>query len=171
VLSVSFPVEVPEGVEVFSVSEQEGHLHLVPYLQPVIPARTAVVVYASKGTYTFWSTTAEMPAIEGNVLVANCEDRKDMVSGSMALLKVKNGQVGFQKSTQKAISAGSAYIPYSDGQDEFRVLQDAEDALEGIPDSRFGIQKKTVYDLSGRNVGNRVRKGLIIQNNKKMLRR
>lgn len=171
VLSVSFPVEVPEGVEVFSVSEKDGLLHLVPYLQPVIPARTAVVVYASKGTYTFWSTTAEMPAIEGNVLVANCEDRKDMASGSMALLKVKNGQVGFQKSTQKTISAGSAYIPYSDGQDEFRVLQDAEDAIEVIGDSPSGILGKTAYDLSGRHVGNRMKRGLIIQNNKKMLRR
>ena len=112
-----------------------------------------------------------MPAIEGNVLVANCEDRKDMASGSMALLKVKNGQVGFQKSTQKTISAGSAYIPYSEGQDEFRVLQDAEDAIEVIGDSPSGILGKTAYDLSGRHVGNRMKRGLIIQNNKKMLRR
>ena len=173
VLSVSFPAEVPEGVQVFSVAEKEGELYLVPYTQPVIPARTAVVLYASKGTYTFWSTTADMPSIEGNILVPNCEDRKDMVAGSMALLKVKNGQVGFQKSTQKQIAAGSAYVPYSEGQEEFRVLKDAETSLTPSPSLKGGGSeegKGNLYDLSGRSVRD-THKGVIIVNNKKMLKR
>jgi hypothetical protein len=164
---------VPEGVQVFSVAEKEGELYLVPYTQPVIPARTAVVLYASKGTYTFWSTTADMPSIEGNILVPNCEDRKDMVAGSMALLKVKNGQVGFQKSTQKQIAAGSAYVPYSEGQEEFRVLKDAETSLTPSPSLKGGGSeegKGNLYDLSGRSVRD-THKGVIIVNNKKMLKR
>lgn len=167
VLSVSFPAEVPEGVQVFSVTEKGGELYLVPYTQPVIPARTAVVLYAAKGTYTFWSTTIDMPAIEDNILVANCEDRKDMVAGSMALLKVKNGQVGFQKSTQKTISAGSAYVPYADGQEEFRVLKDAETSLNPIPSPKG---EGNLYDLSGRRVCDTLT-GITIVNKKKMLKR
>ena len=171
VLSVSFPAEIPEDVEVFSVAEKDGALGLVPYTQPVIPARTAVVLYAPKGTYTFWSTTQEVPPIENNVLVANCEDRKDMVAGSMALLKVKNGQVGFQKSTSKQIAAGSAYIPYSEGQEEFRVLQDAEDGLIEVDKTQCSmLNVQSAYDLSGRSVPD-THKGVVIVNKKKMLKR
>jgi hypothetical protein len=171
VMSVSFPTEVPEGVEVYSVEERNGVLYMEPYSQPVIPARTAVVIHADKGTYTFWSTTEETPAIEGNILVANCEDRKDMVAGSMALLKVKNGQVGFQKSISKQITAGSAYIPYTEGQEEFRVLQESETKVKNIKNvqcSMFNVQ--SAYDLSGRRVP-QTHKGITIVNNKKMLKR
>ena len=173
VLSVSFPAEVPEGVQVFSVEEKNGELYLVPYPHAVIPARTAVVLYAPKGTYTFWSTPTDMPAIEGNILVANCEDRKDMVAGSMALLKVKNGQVGFQKSTQKSISAGSAYIPYTEGKEEFRVLQDAEDGIGLIKNEKIKENCES-YDLSGRRMFNTqcsMINGIVINNNKKVLKR
>ena len=172
VLSVSFPVEVPEGVEVYSVEEKEGVLYMEPYTQPVIPARTAVVLHADKGTYTFWSTTSEMPAIEGNILVANYEDRKDMVAGSMALLKVKNGQVGFQKSISKQITAGSAYIPYSEGQEEFRVLQESETGIGSLtPNSQLStLNSQLHYNLSGQRVS-RTHKGITIVNNKKMLKR
>lgn len=168
VLSVSFPTEVPVGVQVFSVAEKEGELYLVPYTLPVIPARTAVVLYAAKGTYTFWSTTTDMPAIEDNILVANCEDRKDMVAGSMALLKVKNGQVGFQKSTQKSISAGSAYIPYTEGQEEFRVLKDYETKINEAHGSCEPNKSYGGYDLTGRRAD---RNGIIIVNHKKVLKR
>ena len=171
VLSVSFPAEVPEGVEVYIVTENQGALFLVPYKLNVVPARTAVVLHAAKGTYTFWSTTQEVPAIEDNVLVANCEDRKNMESGSMALLKVKNGQVGFQKSTSKQIAAGSSYIPYSEGQEEFRVLQDAETGVKKNDNAQCSmLNVQSSYDLSGRRATD-LHKGVIIVNNKKILKR
>ena len=201
VLSVSFPSEVPEGVEVYSVVDKEGSLILVPYTQQVIPARTAVVLHAVKGNYTFWSTFKQVAAIEGNVLVANCVDSKNMVSGSMALLKVKNGEVGFQKSSLKQISAGSAYIPYLEGQEEFRVLQEDEDGIvnEESLSQRSEVGSKSssaIYDLSGHKIFNAssergenqtgmssseceqartkfsvLKKGVYIHNNKKVLKR
>jgi len=171
VLSVSFPAEVPEDVEVYSVAEKDGVLSMVPYECDVIPARTAVLLHAAKGTYTFWSTTQEVPAIENNALVANCEDRKDVEAGTMALLKVKNGQVGFQKSTSKQIAAGSSYIPYSEGQEEFRVLQDAETGVKNINNVQcLMLNVQSSYDLSGRRATD-THKGVVIVNNKKMLKR
>jgi len=171
VLSVSFPAEVPEDVEVYSVAEKDGVLSMVPYECDVIPARTAVLLHAAKGTYTFWSTTQEVPAIENNALVANCEDRKDVEAGTMALLKVKTGQVGFQKSTSKQIAAGSSYIPYSEGQEEFRVLQDAETGVKNINNVQcLMLNVQSSYDLSGRRATD-THKGVVIVNNKKMLKR
>ena len=112
-----------------------------------------------------------MPAIENNALVANCEDRKDVEAGTMALLKVKSGQVGFQKSTSKQIAAGSAYIPYSEGQEEFRVLQDAETGVKKIDNAQCSmLNVQSSYDLTGQKVS-AFHKGVIIVNNKKMLKR
>ena len=93
-----------------------------------------------------------------------------MVSGSMAVLKVKNGQVGFQKSTLKQIAAGSAYIPYQEGQEEFRALQDVETSL--VKEELRAKTEKSVgemYDLSGRKIDSK--KGVVICNNKKMLKK
>ena len=92
----------------------------------------------------------------------------------MALLKVKNGVVGFQKSTSKQISAGSAYIPYSEGQEEFRQLQESETGIQSefeVQNSKFKIaDAQSLYDISGRKVSE-AHKGVIIVNNKKMLKR
>jgi len=171
VLSVSFPVEVPEGVEVYSVTEKDGVIYLEPYDNDIVPARTAVVLHAAKGTYTFWSIAQDVPAIGDNALVPVFEDRKDMEAGSMALLKVKNGQIGFQKSTSKQIAAGSAYIPYSEGQEEFRMLQESETNVKNIDSVQCSMSDvHPAYDLSGRKAVE-THRGVIIVNNKKMLKR
>ena len=124
-----------------------------------------------------------------------------MVSGSMALLKVKNGEVGFQKSSLKQLSAGSAYIPYLEGQEEFRVLQEDEDGIVNEESlsrrSEMGSQSAgAIYDISGHKMFNAVsvrgenqtgwgssereqartkfsflKKGVYIHNNKKVLKR
>lgn len=169
VLSVSFPAEVPADVDVFTVMEEAGLLYLKPYEESVIPARTAVVIHAPKGSYTFWSTTDCVDEVKGNALVANCENRTGIESGSMATIKVKNGVVGFAKTTAKTLAAGAAYIPYSAGQEDFRELRDYEDGIRSItPDP--SPESGEVYDLSGRRVSRVAKGGLYIINNKKILK-
>ena len=167
VLSVSFPAEVPEGVEVYSVTEKDGAIYLVPYTKPVIPAITAVVIHAAKGTYTFLSTPTQVDPIEGNILVACCEDKKNITSGSMALLKVKNGEVGFLKSTSKQVAAGSAYIPYSEEQEDFRVLQMLDDGMESTRLTHSDEDSR--YDLMGRKLPKGQSSRIMIVNHKKIL--
>lgn len=174
-LSVSFPVEVPEGMDVYTVTEMGGELYLMPYLRDVIPARTAVVVHAAKGSYTFWSTTEDVPAVDDNALVANCENLTGMEAGSMATLKVKNGVAGFSKTTAKTLAAGATYIPYVAGQDDFRPLKEDADAIRGVNagDSEGEARDGDVYDLLGRKVARpigKAGKGLYIMNNKKILK-
>lgn len=170
VLSVSFPAKVPEGVEIYTVAERDGTLFLEPYTKPVIPALTAVIIHAPKGTYNFWSTVEPAASVEENVLVACCEDKKNIVSGTISLLKVRNGEVGFQKATSKQVAAGSAYIPYSEGQETFRVLQNTGNGIEMVQSS--GLKRQgtdTIYDLSGRRLPSGHTSPIIIVNNKKIL--
>lgn len=168
-ISVAFPTEVPADMEIYTVREADGELYLMPYSYKVIPARTAVVVHAPKGTYTFWSTTQEVPAVRGNALVANCEYLSGMESGSMATLKVKNGVVGFAKTTAKTLVAGSTYIPYIAGQDDFRPLKEDEDVIRALGESAGQLDNQQAYNLAGQRV-NRTEKGLYIINNKKILK-
>lgn len=168
-LSVAFPAEVPADMEVYTVRQADGELFLTPYTRDVIPARTAVVVHAAKGTYTFWSITDDVPVVKENALVTNCEYLSGMEAGSMSTLKVKNGVVGFSKTTAKTLAAGSTYIPYIAGQDEFRPLKEDEDAIHN---SEFIIQNSgegETFDLSGRRV-EKAGKGIYIINNKKILK-
>lgn len=167
-LSVSFPVEVPADMEVFTVWDEGGELYLKPWLENVIPARTAVVVHAAKGNYTFWSTTDCSAEAKDNALVANCENRTGIESGSMATLKVKNGVVGFAKTTAKTLAAGAAYVPYSADLPDFRELKDYEDGIGSLT-SDPSPEEGNIYDLAGRKVKT-AGKGLYIINNKKILK-
>ncbi len=171
VLATSFPVEVPEGVEVYTVVTRDDSLYLRPHAQAVIPARTAVVLRAPRGTYTFPSTVSDVPAIQDNVLVPVCEATKGIPSGSMRVLKVKNGTAGFSRTSSTSASAGSAYITCADGEDDFLPLLDLGDAVAGVRADQGGAVR--AYDLQGRKArADRQRAGEIyIIDNKKILRR
>lgn len=171
VLGCSFPVELPEGVEAYSVVSREGNLYLRPYAAAVIPACTAVVIRAARGTYTFPSVAHDAPAIPDNVLVPVCEARKGIQSGSMRTLKVKNGVAGFARVSSTSVNAGSAYVPCMEGEPDFLPLSDLEDAIQSLP----AAQQSTgdAYDLQGRKApADHQRAGdIYIINNKKILKR
>ena len=170
-LGCSFPVELPEGVEAYSVVSREGNLYLRPYAAAVIPACTAVVIRAARGTYTFPSVAQNAPAIPDNVLVPVCEARKGIQSGSMRTLKVKNGVAGFARVSSTSANAGSAYVPCVEGEPDFLPLSDLEDAIQSLP----AAQQSTgdAYDLQGRKApADHQRAGdIYIINNKKILKR
>lgn len=171
VLATSFPVEVPEGVTAYTVEERDGNLCMRAYTHPVIPACTAVVLHAAKGTYTFASTAQDAPSVSGNVLVPVCEARKGIPSGSMRTLKVKNGVAGFSRVSATSASAGSAYVPYTEGEADFLPLVDLEDAVEGVQGD--AQPAGAAYDLQGRkaSAGQQSAGEIYIINNKKILKR
>lgn len=171
VLGTSFPVEVPEGVEVYTVVTRDDSLCLRPYAQAVIPARTAVVLRAPRGTYTFPSTLTSVPAIPDNVLVPVCEARKGIPSGSTRILKVRNGMAGFSRTSSTSASAGSAYIACAEGEDDFLPLHDLEDAVGSVRAAQG--EPGQAYDLQGRraSAGQQRAGEIYIIDNKKILRR
>ncbi len=171
VLGTSFPVEVPDGVVAYTVEAREGNLYLRAYTHPVIPARTAVVLHAAKGTYTFASTVQDAPSVSGNVLVPVCEVQKGIPSGSMRTLKVKNGVTGFSRVSSTSANAGSAYVPCGEGEADFLPLLDREDAVQEVQaGTRVPGQ---AYDLLGRKATAAQQKAgdIYIIDNKKILRR
>ncbi len=171
VLSTSFPVELNDSVEAYTVSEKDGSLYMKP-LSYVVPARTAVLIHAAKGTYTLPSTTKNAPAVDDNLLVAVNEPLKGIKSGTIRVLKIVSGQVGFSKSSSTSMVAGSAYLPYNEGEDDFRPFVDVEDGLSSV---RTGALESgtQAYDLMGRKVdASRQKKNdIYIINNKKILKR
>lgn len=171
VLGTSFPVEVPEGVEVYSVVRRAGNLCLRPYSFAVIPARTAVVLHAARGTYQFPSTVVDAPDIPDNVLLPVCEALTGASAGSMRTLRVKNGVAGFSRTSSTSAAAGTAYVPCMDGEEDFLPLSLEGDAVSGVrADDSGGGQ---ACDLMGRKVYPTGQKAgdIYIINNKKILRR
>ncbi len=171
VLSTSFPVELPDGMEAYTVIDDNGILSLKSYFSPVVPARTAVLLRAAKGTYTLPSTAKDAPSVVGNALVAVNEAVKGLASGSIRVLKVVGGEVGFSKSTSTSVAAGSAYIPFREGEDDFRPLADVEDGLSPAQaDAADGLR---AYDLVGRptDAAHQRKNNIYIINNKKILKR
>lgn len=171
VLGTSFPVEVPDGVAAYTVEEREGNLYLRAYTHPVIPARTAVVLRAAKGTYTFASTAQDAPSVSGNVLVPVCEAQKGIPSGSMRTLKVKNGVTGFSRVSATSASAGSAYVPCVEGEADFLPLLEQESAVQAVQAGTQGAGQ--TYDLLGRkaNAARQKTGDIYIIDNKKILKR
>lgn len=167
-LSVAFPVEIPEGMQAYTVAERDGSLILVPYSQPVIPACTAVLLKAAKGTYTLYSTTADAPSVQDNVLVPVNENLKGITSGSVRTFKVKNGVPGFSKVSSTSLNAGVTYIPYHEGEEDFLPLKEDETRISAVPGA--GTGDAPVYDLQGRKVIDQKAGNVYIINHKKILK-
>ena len=167
-LSVAFPVEIPEGMQAYTVAERDGSLILVPYSQPVIPACTAVLLKAAKGTYTLYSTTADAPSVQDNVLVPVNENLKGITSGSVRTFKVKNGVPGFSKVSSTSLNAGVTYIPYHEGEEDFLPLKEDETRISAVPGA--GAGDAPVYDLQGRKVIDQKAGNVYIINHKKILK-
>lgn len=167
-LSVAFPVEIPEGMQAYTVAERDGSLILVPYSQPVVPACTAVLLKAAKGTYTLYSTTADAPSVQDNVLVPVNENLKGITSGSVRTFKVKNGVPGFSKVSSTSLNAGVTYIPYHEGEEDFLPLKEDETRISAVPGA--GAGDAPVYDLQGRKVIDQKAGNVYIINHKKILK-
>ena len=168
-LSTSFPVEVPEGVEVYTLNEEEdGTLCAIPYHGKVIPASSAVILKGPKGTCILPSTCEKVAPIENNALKLCQTGKTGIPKGSMALLRVKDGKPGFSKSTASTLAAGNIYLPFAEGMEDFRPL-DLERYADGIqPLSDTPTENGILYDLSGRRISRP--RDIYIQNHKKILK-
>lgn len=170
-LSTSFPVEVPDGIEVYTLrQEEDGTLCAVPYRGKVIPASTAVILKGPKGTCTFPSTLEEVAPLEDNVLQLCQTGRTGIPKSTIALLRVKDGKPGFSKSTSSTLPAGNIYIPFTEGDADFRPLN-FERYADGIQSTSEPMPENDglLYDLSGKRIA--LPHGIYIRNHKKLLRK
>lgn len=173
-LTTSFPVEIPDGMEVYTLKiADDGQLHAVPITGKVIPACIAVLIKGTRGTYNLYSTLDGVPAeTPASALVACNVPKSGLTSGSVAVLKVKDGVAGFEKATRTSVAAGSTYLPYADGDDEWRPI-----VVDGDPTGIQGVKLDSdddsapIYDTEGRRLPARPSQGVYIQGGKKKISR
>lgn len=168
-LSTSFPVEVPEGIEVYTLRiDEDGTLCAVPFKGHIIPASTAVILRGPKGSVQFPSTIEEATSVEDNALLLCQTSLTGIPKSTIALLRVKDGQPGFSKSTSSSLPAGNICIPFTEGDADFRPLN-FERYADGIaaPSNSENRQDDILYDLSGRRITHP--RNIYIQNHKKVL--
>ncbi len=160
-------LEIPAGVEVFTVEIRGEWAHLEP-VTAGIPVGAAVVVKAEAGKYVFNYATSSIPEITDNDLIAAIEDFT--ANGSQYVLaKPAEGEVGFYKAKEgSTIAAGKAYLQSNTGS-QVKAFYFTEDDATGIEDlNTLNNQNTPIYNLAGQRIS-KMQKGINIMNGKKVL--
>ena len=165
-------VAIPEGIEVYIVTDiNESSIHMEP-VTGAIPANTPIVVKASEATYELTATDGETADVSANLLLGS--DGKVFGNGSTiyALGVGKtgdaDGKVGFYRVKSGAtVPAGKAYLDTSVGAKDF--LNFDFDETDGIGQIEMGqTSNAEIYNHSGQKV-NKAQKGIYIVNGKKVV--
>ena len=176
-LYLGFDAIIPEGVEVFTVSDIEGEWVKLQPVTGVLPASTGAIVKAEKGNYIF-KQTDDVAGIEENMLDGSDEDMYIVPENETTyyVLSMVDGVVGLYPD---ALAGGvfknnafKAYMPLNSA--------DASDAAQSngyrfnfsgttVVDAIKAEQPadNTIYDLSGRKI-NEPAQGIYIVNGKKV---
>lgn len=169
-LMLAFSTTIPEGVEVYAVSEVTDTRAILSPVKDILPANTAVLIKAEEGDYTFIYTTSEKGYVEKNLLNGSLYDKN--IDGPAYVLSVVDEIVGFYpaKLTNGKFlnNANKAYLPASEVTAGARYLRFSTDTETGIIETGNVKRNNMIYDLSGRCV-QKVQRGLFIVNGKKMV--
>ena len=176
-----------DGVEAYYVSAKSATSATMTQVTGVIPANTAVVLKAAKGTYNL-AVASEADAISGNLLTGTLGS--EFVAADAYVLSKQEEGVGFYKAklnistnTENDGAEGEeddtyeaflnngfkAYLPASSVSGARFISFDfgTETAIENIEGAE--VENAVVYDLSGRRV-QKAQKGLYIVNGKKVVK-
>ena len=169
---------IPEGVEVYAVTNFEnGWIEMNP-IEGILPANTGAVL-KNAGTYTFQAAAAD-GSVEGNLLRGSATDT--YVEGSAYTLANGERGIGFypvtldkdaegaEGATHFLNNANKAYLPVSEVVFDFLGFDSGTET--GIVETENGnveTGNAAIYDLSGRRV-QKAQKGLYIVNGKKVIK-
>lgn len=172
-LVLGFNAEIPDGVEVFAVSQiNETSATLEPVTE-ILPANEAVLVNAPQGSYSFAYTSASAEALSANKLMGTlyttnvtpedgttCYVLSNPTEGlGFYMAQLTNGH--FQNNANKV------YLPVANSTSQVLKFNFGTTGIEGV-ESNPNTAKSVIYDLSGRRV-NTTSKGIYIQNGKKFI--
>ena len=177
-LVLGFDASIPDGTELYSVSEVENGAAILNPVTRVLPANTPVFVKAAKGNYQFDFSSEKPEAVKNNLLKGSLYDCY-IGEESYVLAKGTSGVGLYKASLNKNASgaegkshflnnANKAYMPASEVPAGARFLvfnfgDDDATAIEGI--EAENTANAVVYDLAGRRVQN-AQKGVFIVNGK-----
>lgn len=175
-LSSAYPLDFSsiQGLETYAVTEFNQNKAKIQELDlGIIQANTAVLIKGAPGEYKIPVAIGKPQAIERNLLwpTSNCDV---MGNGTQYILTYKKSSVGFirvRKNTKIAKNRGYLVL---DGNEistskEFVAIDGATTDIKHA-EYNHTDDEATAYDLTGKPIG-KAAKGIVIINNKKIIRR
>ena len=163
-------LSIPAGITAYTGSLKGEWLILTPINSGAIPAKTAVILEGSAGSYGFFEVTTET-TINNNILRGTADNIPvSSVTDGVVYTLQPNGEGGvvFMQYTGETLNANKAYLVL-DG----NVAQSISIRFEGTTDIEHSEirnqHSEIIYDLQGRRVLNPT-KGIYIVNGKKIIK-
>ena len=167
-------VTIPENVKAYYITENgiNSSWVVLTEITGTIPAKTAVILEAAEGTYTF-NKTADVEGIEENLLEGTVEDA--MIDGEAYVLGLLNGKAGLGKAkltnNQFLNNHHKAYLPTTTASGatfySFNFDWGGTTGIENIGDAVEENATKAIYDITGRQIKAITVPGIYIINGKK----
>ncbi|MBR3093633.1 MAG: C10 family peptidase [Bacteroidaceae bacterium] len=157
---------------VFYVNGINGNILNLARVKGTLPAKTAVIIMANKGTLAFESATDEVEPITDNLLLGTTTPLPVAdIDGIVYTLGrgVNSGYMGFHKYTGTNIPANKAYLvrDTNSSVNSFNFSYGEANAILTV-DEEYSDNPAVIYDLQGRRINNPTR-GIYIINGKKIL--
>ena len=172
-LVLGFNAEIPDGVEVFAVSQiNETSATLEPVTE-ILPANEAVLVNASEGSYSFAYTSESAEALPANKLMGTLFTTNVTPEAGITCYVLSNPTegLGFYRAQLTdghfQNNANKVYLPVANTTSQVLKFNFGTTGIEGV-ETDNNSAKSVIYDLSGRRV-NATSKGIYIQNGKKFI--
>ena len=175
-LMLGFNAIIPSNVEVYvangTVEGNENYVNLEP-VTGILPAGTAVVVVANKGTYDF-AYTSESAEVANNDLEGTLYDAN--VAKNAYVLGQVDGVVGLYKATLNQAentafknNANKAYLVVPGASEVASYSFRFGEGTTGVEKVEIRNEKSEIYDLTGRKIENVTAPGIYVVNGKKVL--
>ena len=163
-----------QGLETYTVTEFNQNKAKIQVLDlGIIQANTAVLIKGAPGEYKIPVAIGKPRAIERNLLfpTSNCDVMGD---GTQYILTYKKSSVGFIRVRKNSKIAKNRGYLVLDGNEisTSKEFVEVDGATTDIKHAEYNHtdDEATAYDLTGKPLG-RLAKGIVIINNKKIIRR
>lgn len=142
-------LSIPENVEAYTAKLNGSSLKLTR-LEDVIPAKTAVILKSTEGSYEFALSNTGAAAIEDNDLkgVSVETATSSIEGGTVCVLGYEDETVGFYKYDGENLGAGKAYlvVPENLGAKALTfVFEDTPTAVAGVTEAKAQVTAKKYF--------------------------
>ena len=176
-LYLSHEVARPRGVKAYYISEIKNDYAVLEGLWDEIPAKTAVIIQAAPGTYTFKQSTYYAAPVANNLLCGTPIDKEIPAAANTTYYALgrSNGVVGLYRALiEDGVyfnNANKAYLPLAEAQQSARFSFRFPDGTTTDIETVLGSDsEEVIYDLSGRRIDKVKEHGVYIINGKKVVR-
>ena len=170
-LSLGYDATIPQGAKAYVVSEVNGGYVTLEEVTGVIPAKEAVIIEATPGSYNFVQTTEVAAVVETNLLEGTRVDT--YVAEEAYVLWNVDGEACFCKADVTSGSflnkANKAYLPASVANGAASYSFRFGEGTTGVENVVVENEVKTIYDLTGRRVEAITAPGIYVVNGRKVL--